>query len=179
MKLRSKVDIEMNGNEWYKTLLDFLANSVKDIKSYSELTESEKNIIPEKVFDAFFEKDDEVALPNTIELIIPKGFREVRKVENGKTIISIEPELVGEDYVPKDWEDFCRVCPNCSDEWFISDDCESDLGSIPHGYYKRSSGERQLFISKQRAKAGHAFIQLIRIRDFINGDWRADLADNE
>ncbi len=99
----------------------------------------------------------------------PKGFKQVDTInENGDKVISFEP--IKESIVPENWEDFCKICPDCSDDWYLA------AFSIEpaHPSHTRAKVNKDLIFTRQRAQAMLAFIQLIRIRDYVNGDWVAD-----
>ncbi len=109
---------------------------------------------------------------NTI-IETPKGYKKVERDVDGNKVISFEP--IKETVVPENWEDFCRKRPEITGEycidnksWLIS--CETSRTRLP-------KVDKNLFSTKQRAKAMLAFIQLIRVRDYVNRDWEGDWDD--
>ena len=94
----------------------------------------------------------------------PKGYKKVEKEVGGNTIISFES--IKEGVVPESWEDFCKILPDIKSEYYLdSDKVHKCLFSFNRRIYPYSIS------TEQRAKAMLAFIQLIRVRDYINGDW--------
>lgn len=100
----------------------------------------------------------------------PKGHKKVEKEVDGNTVISFEP--IKESIVPKSWEDFCMKCPKTLNEFYITS--ASTVIKMIATENKRNNTDRNHLSTKQRAKAMLAFIQLIRVRDYVNGDWEAD-----
>lgn len=59
MKLSiSFINAEDNMNYLHRILLTYFEYSIKDINSYEELTEEEKQIIPKEVFNLITDKND-------------------------------------------------------------------------------------------------------------------------
>lgn len=60
MKLRKEIkfDIMLEWEYFQKILLEYFKYSIKDIKSYEELTEEEKEIVPDWLFKAITEENN-------------------------------------------------------------------------------------------------------------------------
>ncbi len=104
----------------------------------------------------------------------PEGHRKVEKEVDGNTIISWEK--IESSVVPNDWEDFTQKCSLTLDDFYI--DYNSEIKSMDNPDVKRRGFiDQNLISTEQRARAMLAFIQLIRVRDYVNGDWVADWSD--
>ncbi len=106
----------------------------------------------------------------------PKGFKQVETInKNGDKVISFEP--IKESIVPENWGDFCRKQPRITGEYYI-DNCSHIFryGAMRDRLPKE---DKNFFSTEQKAQAMLAFIQLIRIRDYVNGDWVADWSDSD
>ncbi len=108
----------------------------------------------------------------------PEGFEKVEtKYTNGN--IHIIFKEVPQSVVPKNWEDFCKKNPITApyNDVFITGN--STLKPDWISRERNFQDDRNLFSSKDRAKAMLAFIQLIRVRDYINENWTPDWEDSK
>ncbi len=104
----------------------------------------------------------------------PEGFEKVEtKYTNGNIHITFKE--TPQSIVPKNWEDFCIKNPSIVNDYFI--DTFSQIQKVRNPSISRIQKNNSLYSSKKRAEAMGAFIRLIRVRDYVNGDWIPDWED--
>lgn len=90
-----------------------------------------------------------------------------------KQIDSTHWELVRIDkYLPKTWEDFCRIHPIRKSELVL--DYYADICRGREGRHRDPRFDRTHLPDEETAKAMRALCQLIQLRNFYNGDWVPD-----
>ena len=103
-------------------------------------------------------------MTQTIE--IPEGF-ELKKISD------IEYKIVKkEKFLPKTWEEFCKLNPVKETEQFIT---VTSKIYCPGGFRERyKDTDKNLLPSEEKAEAVLALCQLIQLRDYYNDGWKPD-----
>lgn len=102
----------------------------------------------------------------TVKVEIPVGYD---LIING-TDCKLVPKKVE---LPKTWEEFCKMHPAQKGECFIG--TGSEILMFPEPNRERDDKtDRNCLPNKQIAEAVLALCQLIQLRDYYNGDWKAD-----
>ncbi len=106
---------------------------------------------------------------------IPAGC-EVEKIEtqDGHVLVTFKEK---ERKLPKTWEEFCEMYPNCEKEFYIND--SSVIKEILlHKHVRFSVDDQNVLPDRATAEAVLSLCQLIQLRNAYNGDWVPDWEDN-